>query len=160
MADLSERYEMAVRDIRDLKRQNEELAKKSAAAVHAAPVAGAAMDWEARKRQLLDSLAEDDDEDHRAAHLEMEEVIRKTDSAVDEKQREIDELKRTLQEQSGAERAADGNAAALTEILNKDEIVRQERKRLKQLEKAWEEKFRQAEIEMSVQRASSPAPAP
>jgi hypothetical protein len=151
-ADLAARYEMAVRDIRELKRQNEELAKKSTATAHVAAAAGAAMDWEARKRQLLDSLADDDDEDHRAERLEMEELVRKTDTAVSEKQREIDELRRRLDEQSSSEPAVD-TSAALAEVLDKDDVVRQERERLKQLEKDWEEKFRQAEIEMSVQRA-------
>jgi hypothetical protein len=38
-------------------------------------------------------------------------------------------------------------------MLSGDEIVRTERERLQQLQREWEEKLRQAEIDLSVQRA-------
>ncbi len=156
IADLTQRYEMAVRDIRDLKKQNEELVKKAAAgAAVSAHAPGQAMDWEASKRQLLASLESDNDdsEERQNDRLEIEEVVRKTDEALVEKQREIDELKSKLgsaDDSLGEFRAA---AANREEIYDKDDGVQEERDRLRKLQEEWEGKLRQAEIDMSMQRA-------
>jgi DNA repair exonuclease SbcCD ATPase subunit len=153
LADLTQRYEMAVRDIRDLKKQNEELSKKATSGVRTVAVPGQPMDWEARKRQLLESLEqdnEDQDEARRAERLQIESVILTTDSTLREKQEEIEELKRRLEEQGEAEGAMPVVRAAPAPSIDSHELVQE---RLAQLEAEWEQKLRQAEVDISLQRA-------
>jgi hypothetical protein len=45
------------------------------------------------------------------------------------------------------------SAEANAEILDQDEVIRQERERLKAIQTEWEEKLRQAEVDTSVERA-------
>lgn len=158
-ADLTQRYEMAVRDIRELKKKNEELEKRSAGAGRAAaPATGVSMDWEARKRQLLASLEADEgeepEEERRDEIVRIENVVRETDAELRKRDEEIEELRRQLEEQgAGVSVSAATPAPNVADILDKDELIMQERARIKQLEKEWEEKLRQAEIDLSVQRA-------
>jgi hypothetical protein len=44
-------------------------------------------------------------------------------------------------------------AAAVAEIFDQDEVIRQERERLQQAQEDWREKLRQAEIDISLERA-------
>jgi hypothetical protein len=44
-------------------------------------------------------------------------------------------------------------AAALSGLLDSDEIIRQQRERLAELQAEWEEKMRRAEIDISMERA-------
>ena len=66
---------------------------------------------------------------------------------------EIEELQRLLQDQSGNLGSVAVGAAALGEMFDQDEIIREERENLKQLQAQWEEKLRKAEIDLSVERA-------
>ena len=142
---------MAVRDIRDLKKQNEELAKKATAAPRP-PAPGEPLDWEARKRQILQSLeadAAEENDEQRTERLRIEAVMRETDAALSDKQLEIDRLQQLL---------AAGNEGSLPpghhrDPADQDEIVLRQRERLKLLEIEWEQKLRQAEIDISVERA-------
>ncbi len=156
--DLTQRYEMAVRDIRDLKKKNEDLERKCAAGSQArTPAApGATLDWEARKRQLLASLEEDDgeepSEERREERTRIEDVVRETDAALRQREQEIEELRRQLAAQPVASATAIETAAAV-EFLDKDEILKAERARIKELQTEWESKLRQAEIDISLERA-------
>jgi hypothetical protein len=160
LEDLTQRYEMAVRDIRELKKKNEELEKRASTPgrpVAAAP--GVPLDWEARKRQLLASLEADDgeapEEERREEITRIEDVVRETDAELRKRDEEIEELRRQLEEQetASASAAAAVSVANVADLLDHDEVVAQERARIKQLEAELEQKLRQAEIEMSVQRA-------
>ncbi|WP_236621033.1 hypothetical protein [Rhodopirellula sallentina] len=67
---------------------------------------------------------------------------------------EIGELRMLLENQSGTR--DDGTAigaAAIASMIDSDELVMEERERLQQLKNDWEDKFRQAEIEASLERA-------
>jgi hypothetical protein len=44
-------------------------------------------------------------------------------------------------------------ASAVAEVLDKDEVVRQERQNLQALQDEWRDKLRHSEVEISVQRA-------
>ena len=138
------------REIADLKQQAEE---------GAAGGLCDSFDWEAQKRRLLADLDEDGDlEDAapevKAERIQLREAIAATDQAVEEKQREIDDLKAVLQAQSeNAEAQSAVGAAAFAEAVDQDELVQQEREHLAQLKEEWREKLRVAEVEVSVQRA-------
>ncbi|HUT14513.1 MAG TPA: hypothetical protein VMY42_28765 [Thermoguttaceae bacterium] len=160
LEDLERRYEMALDDLRELKAENAKLQTKlsQAPAAAAPPSAGGALNWEAQKQRMLASLKSDfdedgEDEEEAAEKIEIEEVVRKTDEALAAKDREIEELKQVLQTQSSNVGSVAVGAAALGEMLDADALVQEERENLKKLQEEWRDKLRQAEIDLSVERA-------
>lgn len=152
--DLQRRFEMAVEEVRELKRANSELESKlKAKGSGAAPaLGGGGLDWEAQKQKLLASLEADDDDDEETVEerASIEATIRITDEVVAQKDREIAALKQQLEDAGGGSGA---DLAAVASLLDSDEIIRQEREKLAQAQAEWREKIGQAEIEISVQRA-------
>src|SRR5262249_25647610 len=139
--DLQRRFEMAVEEVRELKRANADLEnklKRGGAASGAST--GGALDWEAQKQRLLASLPEDD-EDMADERTSIEGTIRITDQIVAQKDEEIAELKRQLDLGDDAEPAAAETAlnAAAAEILDHDDVIRQEREKLTQAQADWRE---------------------
>ncbi|MGO8690785.1 MAG: hypothetical protein ACLQLG_14270 [Thermoguttaceae bacterium] len=117
--------------------------------------AGTVLDWEAEKCRILAALELEvsGDDQSAAQRLEIEQVVRTTDAVVAEKQREIEQLQALLTAQSSNLASVAVGAAALGRSLDQDAIIRQERDTLKQLQEQWREKLRQAEIEISMERA-------
>jgi chromosome segregation ATPase len=158
-ADARRRYEMVLEDLRELKAQNAELQRQLAQAQSARPAAqspGGTLDWEAQKRRLLAALEADSDQDSeeaKAERLKIEDVIGQTDRVLAEKDRECRELKQLLENQSANLGTVAVGAAALGEVLDSDAIVQEEREKLKQLQEQWREKLRQAEVDISIERA-------
>ncbi len=156
-----QRYDLAMEDIRNLNRQNKELeaslkTAKQNSSPSAAPVASDGMDWEAQKRRMLAQLEDDygdGSEESATVRMSLEEAIKRTDEAVAVKDRFIAELQEQLEQRSEGDTISASQAAAISEALDSDDIVRQERDRLTQLQTDWEEKLRQAEVELSVERA-------
>jgi hypothetical protein len=107
------------------------------------------MDWEAQKQRMLASLEEDDrnDEEAVAERESIEGTIRITDQIVEQKDQEIAALKQRLEELSS------GKAEAVADLLDHDEVIRQEREKLQQAQAEWREKIGKAEIDISVERA-------
>ena len=115
---------------------------------------GGHLDWEAEKRRILAALElETDDQPGPAERTKIEQVIRATDTIVADKQREVAELQDLLAGQGGNPAPVAAGAAALGKSLDQDGMIRQERESLKQLQEQWRDKLRQAEIEISVERA-------
>ena len=144
------------RSIRELKHRNADLEQRAATRIAApAAVPDGPLDWEAQKRIFLAALEAEDPthETRRQEHLTIDGTIRITDTIIQEKDREITELKQLLTEQSQSVGTMAVGAAALGGILDSDEIIRQQRERLSQLQTEWEEKMRQAEIDISMERA-------
>jgi hypothetical protein len=112
------------------------------------------LDWEAEKERILAALESDfNDEQSQQDRLRIEEIVRKTDAIVAEKNCEIEELKMLLQNQSGSIGNVAVGAAAIGEMFDQDSIVREERENLKRIQEEWREKLRLAEVEISVERA-------
>ena len=161
--DYRRRYEMALDDLRELKAGNallqEQLSKARSTASALAKQTRAqspCLDWEAEKLRILAALESDLDEndaEQRAERIKMEDVVRATDRAIAQKNSEIQELKRQLEDSSHGAGAVAEAAAALAHALDSDTAVREERKRLQQLEEQVQGKLRQAEVEISVERA-------
>ena len=84
--------------------------------------------------------------------LTIDGTIRITDSVVQAKDREIHELQEKL-EQQGTHAVLLPSAAAMAEIFDRDQGIRHECERLKQPEEQWQGKLRQAEIDLSMERA-------
>lgn len=161
--DLQRRLEMATDEVRKLKRQNadleEKLATKQAAAPRGtAPSSCEGQDWESTKRRLLAQLeGESQQEGGLGAEerLTVEKAIRSTTEALGQRDREITELKERLA-QKPSQATAESQAvrsAAEADVLDGDALVQEERKRLSALQDEWQSKLRQAEVEISVQRA-------
>jgi hypothetical protein len=159
--DASRRYLMAMEDIRDLKARNAELQRQLQEAQAGAARRGAVAapseggDWEAQKRRLLAELESDapDNSESTDRRLKIEEIIARTDKIIAEKNREIEELRLLLNDQSNSFGSLAVGAAALEEAFDQDAIVREERQRLQQLQNECRDKLRQAEIELAMERA-------
>jgi len=154
LEDLQKRYGMAMDDLRELKRKYANLERAdSSGGVEVSQ----GMDWEAQKRRMLASLeadaSNDDDGDGEEERRQVRNVIRDTEAVVRARDEEIDELRKLLEHQSGSIGEVAVGAAALGEIFSNDAVIQQERERLNHLQVEWEDKLRQAEIELSVQRA-------
>jgi hypothetical protein len=157
--DLRRRFEMAVQDVRELKTKNADLTSQLAKAKASGgkPAAGGgatggAMDWEARKQQMLAKLeAESDDEADEKAQadrLTIEGTIKMTDQIVADKERELTELRKLLEDQS-----SNIGGLAIAGMLDGDELIKQERANLKQMQDQMQEQLKRAEIDISVERA-------
>ena len=163
----------------ELRQQNAELAAKLAASGVRRTVtntesntgAGDALSWEQRKQLILEQMERDsfdaeafvqDLQGQSGADVETPEAFfdrLKTDldrsqAEVAKREAEIGELRCLLQQQSETRESGVAiGAAAIAEMVDADELVQQERQRLQQLQAEWEEKFRQNEIEASLERA-------
>ncbi|MGE3780823.1 MAG: hypothetical protein AB7F89_26780, partial [Pirellulaceae bacterium] len=157
---LHRRLELAMQEIRDLRASNEQLseqARRGPTVAAPAAAAGNQFDWETQKRRLLEQLESNFDTAQPAEakeKLRCEEVIRTTDRIVAEKDRQIEELRQQLAARPvEVPPAPVDTRAAVAEVLDADAVVRTERERLSQLQGEWEEKLRQAEVEVSIERA-------
>lgn len=159
LEDLKRRFELALEDLRELKKENAELEEQLAdarAGIAPRDSGGSEkLDWETQKRRLLAELEanDTDDEDERETRLSIEGTIRITDEIVARKDREIAELKRVLEEQSSNLGSVAIGAAAIAEAFDQDELIRQERENLARVQQEWRDKLKQAEIDISVERA-------
>jgi len=163
-ADLQRRFELAIEDVRELKKRNSELEEQLSAGATAMPPsasqpmtdASGGFDWEAQKQRMMASLDSDFDQgspEQKEDRLSLEGTIKITDQIVADKDSEIAELKRLLDEQSGTMGDVAVGAAAITDLLDQDELIQQKRESLDQLQTEWQEKLRTAEVEISVERA-------
>ncbi|QDU90619.1 hypothetical protein Pla175_40280 [Pirellulimonas nuda] len=146
--ELRRRFEMAVDDIRQLKSEKAELEAK----LLQAPVAENGSDWESQKRRMLASLEGDSSPERREERATIEGTVRITDEVVAGKDREIAQLRQALEESSARCDEACDAAAAPAPVIN-DAAVDAELARVEELRGQWEAKLREAELELSVERA-------
>ena len=157
--DLRRRFEMAVQDVRELKSKNAELTEQLAKAKQSsgpAPVLGASGGWESLKQKLLADLETDFDdanETEKQDKLTVQGAIKITDQIVADKDRELEELRQLLDSQAQQVGEVAVGAAAVAQMLDTDELIRQERESLKRLQDGLREQLRQAELDISIERA-------
>lgn len=161
--EIQQRYELALEDIRRLQAENQELRLQLEKIASAENVSGQGPEesWEAFKRRVLESLEAENkeaeepiDETRRQERVQIQEVIAKTEEALAAKDRELEAMRHLLENQSANLGAMAVGAAAVGELLDQDEIIRQQRETLQRLEAEWREKLRQAEVELSLERAA------
>ena len=162
IAELQRRFELAVEDVRDLKKQNSQLEAQLAAAKSAHPVAanpGARIGkrsrcsclpaWKAKRVKRRRSKQKE--------RTSIANTVRITDEIVASKDRQIAELKSQLASGSSAEGAVVNSEPIVTEdltpLLDADAVIQQHRQRIAALEQEMEEKLRQTEIALSMERA-------
>lgn len=159
------RRELAAERIRseELESQNANLAMQLAASQVDGQISSAAtsqshesLSWEERKAAILRQLhREDHDEPLPASEREsLREIVAKTDREIQRRDAEIAELQQLLEHQSTAvgDSVAVG-AAAIAQMIDADDLVREEREKLQAIKAEWQEKLRSAEIELSLERA-------
>ncbi len=165
--DLQRRFEMAVDDVRQLKQENADLRQKLETAqqgVTSLP-AEEPQDWQSQKARLLASLEAEDQngmaEGRREERATIEGTISITDSVVAEKdqraahqERELQELRDQLVERPAAENLEELRQQITDEILGDDEAIQVEQARLQAQQQLLDDKLREAELEISVQRAT------
>jgi chromosome segregation ATPase len=161
LKELREDLERAEREIATLRSRNADLLRQLEPGRHA-PSAGE-LDWEAQKQRLLarlESEATNDDPAHAEDRLTIEGAIRITDEVIAERDRllaqrdaEIVDLKRQLERLSQHQADAEHDLPSSADSPDQDESVNDERQKLKRLQQAFQDKLRQAEIEISVERA-------
>jgi len=155
-ADLQRRFELAVEDVRDLKKKNTQLeAQRAVAAANGAPVSSApgGGSWEATKLRMLASLegeGDDGDEERAEERATIESTIHITDEALARKDREIAEL--MLQLAEGTSKVPE-ESEAVRQLVDADAMIAEHRVRTAKLEEEMQEKLRAAELEISVERA-------
>jgi len=148
-------------EIEQLTAQNEQLANELArASVHRSisksTDANATMTWEQRKALIFAQDAEDSeatDRTHDTAELRA--AIERLRSDVQSRDTELAELRELLEQQPI--KCNDGmaiGAAAIANLMESDELIREERSRLQSLQTEWESTFRQMEISASIERAN------
>ncbi len=177
---LQTELERALDEIQQLRDDNESLQKRLEAAPERRPRSPAAAktlprvpgtpgatDWESQKKRLLEQL-EDDTSDTAADEYgddstdetldDMSELVTRAEQLVAERDEQIRLLQQRLstaesQALASALSAADEPRQRIVEVLDKDELVQQERERLKKMQDDWEEKSRKAEVETAMERA-------
>lgn len=151
-------------DLRELRVQNAELqnlVNRLRAEGQPSP-AGATLDWEAEKRRILAALEQEDagTPEFAAYQDAIQKIVERTDRILGDKDRllvekdhEIAELKTLLENQSTSVGQMAVGAAALGEMFDGDALICEQRENLKQLQEDVQKKLREAEVEISLERA-------
>lgn len=182
-AELRQTIRELERELDELREQNEDLAARLASSQVQRSVGGGGhpgetLSWEQRKALILRQM-EDDSFDAEAfvANIggshpadgpsdpglgedpvqyvrQLHHRLQRQDSQLKRRDQEIDELRNLLEQQAAI--PGDGmavGAAAIAQMMDEDELVREERQRLQDLQQEWEAKFREAEVAASLERA-------
>ncbi len=158
--------------VSELEQQNSDLAAQVAGAnirraVVSADVTNETMSWEDRKNLILRQMeSEDFDTDDFCSTLDNDfdgdqeisedpaSFVRSLTEELARREKEVGELRHLLEQQSATcDAGISIGAAGIAEMIDSDELVKEERVRLQNLQTEWEEKFRQGEIEASLERA-------
>ncbi len=167
LADLQRQLATANQELEDLKQQNFDLA--SQVAKHQVVTSGhtphvsfdsSTLSWEERKKLIMRQLEQDNHDDELATEpeqtarrLQIEDVVRATQMEIEQRDAQIAELQTIVEQQSDTRQGVAIGAAAFAQAFESDEIIQQERLKLKEMQLQWEQKLRQAEIDVSLERA-------
>lgn len=118
------------------------------------------LSWEERKKLIMQQLEDESgtsfdvpSDDQVERHLEIEQLLLTTQTEIDKRDREIAELTAIVEQQSDTRQGVAIGAAAFAQAFDNDDIIQQERAKLKEIQREWEEKLRQAEVDVSLERA-------
>lgn len=162
---LQQQLEDALIEIAELREQNSDLAAQLAHQLASAAATdkqtgrgtGEQLTWEERKLLILKQLEDgSNDEENAIPHeerLSIQEVLDATQAEIARRDDEIDELREIIRMQSEARDGVAIGAAGVAQLLDSDELLQQERQKLREIQEEWEAKLRQAEIDLSMERA-------
>ncbi len=153
---------MALEDLRQLRARHAETQQELTQLRARSGGAGTVLNWELEKQKILAALEAESERDSIAPEerIELRQVVARTDQFMTEKDRllaekdrEIEELKLLLENQSGNLGSVAVGAAALGQLFDQDSVIQEHRLHLEQLQTEMQEKMRQAEVEISLERA-------
>jgi hypothetical protein len=161
---LEQQLDEAFNELTDLREQNKELAAKLAQqAAHAATSNSSGrpsseqLSWEERKTLILKQLegvtSSDGPSIPDCDKVELREIIESSQAEILRRDQEIEELREIIKLQSNARDGLAIGAAGVAHMIESDELVQQERQKLRDIQQEWETKLRQAEIDLSMERA-------
>ncbi len=160
MADLQRRFEMAVEDVRALKQENADLNEQIKEAQVTKPEVpeGEGLDWKSQKARLLAALDAEDRgilaPERGKERTTIQETISITERVVAKKDQELAHLQQLLEAKPAEEPQPATRQAAHEEAFDQDEVIQAERARLEQVRQELQGKLREAELDLSVQRAT------
>ncbi len=139
----------------ELRMQNSELTDRLNHQPSASSTIPQSLSWEERKQQLMKQLELETcaDTELKAASGNIQAIIETTQREINIRDKQIEELKQLLSNQATVTNGMAVGAAAVAEILDQDELIQQERENLRNLQQEWISKMREAEIEISMERA-------
>lgn len=155
-------------ELADLRRQNSDLASRIAHlttdSLSSPKGRGTAsperLSWEERKKLMLQQLENEcdlqDEQDQpisRQQRIDLQEIITSTQLEIERRDREIQELRDIIQSQSEARQGMAIGAAGVAQLLDNNDLINEERRKLQEIQQQWEAKLRQAEIDLSMERA-------
>ncbi len=164
--DLRKRLIRTEQELQDRLEQNSDLAAQ--VAKHQVVTSGhtphvnfdqQSLSWEERKKLIMLQLEEEsvetggDSPRQIQSRLEIEAVLTTTATEIDKRDAEIAELQAIIEHQSDTRQGVAIGAAAFAQAFDADEVIQQERQKLKEIQLEWEGKLRQAEIDVSLERA-------
>ncbi len=167
LAELEARLEAAELEILDLLEQNSDLASQLAkqqvsSSGHTPHVNfDQSLSWEERKKLILHQLENESANSPSEVgsdiasqnRIEIQQILNMTQSEIEKRDRQIAELQSIIEQQSDTRQGVAIGAAAFAQAFDNDELIQLERQKLKQIQCEWEEKLRQAEIDLSMERA-------
>ncbi len=145
--------------IRSLQDQNTELASQLAQAsirksLNLTAENDPTLTWEQRKAIMFASDAPDSS-DASSADPELSSQIAQLQAELQIRNEEVQQLQALLEQRpQQIEEGTALGAASLAMMLDSDELIREERQRLQELQAEWEAKFREVEIAASIERAN------
>ncbi len=154
--ELQRRLDQALQEAQQLQQQNAELQQAMQEDLSAELATDDSyLDWEAQKKRLLNSLDGGDspalDDTQR---FELEEKIRACDKVVAAKDRQIQQLQEEQERRKAAAVPPEQTPAPESSPeIDADEMVKEELGRLEQLQSSLRETMREAEVEISLERA-------
>ncbi len=116
----------------------------------------AALSWEERKRELLEQLeseSSNESGENPTIDAEMQRILAEKNQELASREQEIRELRNLVEQQSISQNGFAIGAAAVADIVEADDLIIAERMKLREMQHEWEQKQRQSEIEMSLERA-------
>lgn len=163
--ELRRQLEAALSELAVLREQNSDLASKIAHQLTQSATSdkqtgrgsGEQLSWEQRKLLILQQLEDDTDLGSELVphdeKLSIREVLDSTQAELTRRDQEIEELREIVRLQSEARDGVAIGAAGVAQLLDCDELIQQERQKLREIQEEWESKLRQAEIDLSMERA-------
>lgn len=165
LGELRQQLESALAETEDLRQQNSDLAARLAQQLTSAATGdkstgrgnGEQLTWEQRKLLILKQLEDDTISGNEfiphEEKLSIQEVLDSTQAEITRRDEEIEELREIVRMQSDARDGLAIGAAGVAQMLDGDELIQQERQKLREIQEEWESKLRQAEIDLSMERA-------
>ncbi len=165
LGELRQQLQSALAETEDLRQQNSDLAARLAQQLTSAATSdkptgrgsGEQLSWEQRKLLILKQLEDDSISGNEfiphEEKLSIQEVLDSTQAEITRRDEEIEELREIVRMQSEARDGLAIGAAGVAQMLDSDELIQQERQKLREIQEEWESKLRQAEIDLSMERA-------